>query len=78
MVPLSLYEEGLRNFRDDFKKLHREPKYEAQLEDYLEARNSADDAKRSCESLQQETQKSTVPSKSVTMWSSRRSGPRTF
>ena len=54
---LSLYEEGLQIFRSDFKKSHPDSKYESQLHEYLKARNSADDARRTCESLSTETEK---------------------
>jgi hypothetical protein len=54
---LSLYEEGLQIFRSDFKKSHPDSKYESQLHEYLKARNSADDARRSCQSLSTETEK---------------------
>lgn len=54
---LSLYEEGLQIFLSDFEKSHPDSKYESQLHEYLKARNSADDARRSCQSLSTETEK---------------------
>ena len=54
---LSLYAEGLQLFRSDFKRNHPNSKYESQLHEYLKARNSADDARRTCESLSAETEK---------------------
>jgi len=54
---LSLYAEGLQLFRSDLKRNHPNSKYESQLHEYLKARNSADDARRTCESLSTETEK---------------------
>jgi hypothetical protein len=53
----SLYDEGLQKFRSDCKKSHPDSIYAWQLQEYLRASNSADDARRSCESLITETER---------------------
>ena len=53
----SLYEEGLQKFRSDIKRNHSDSNYESQLNEYLRASSSPYDARRSCESLNTETEK---------------------
>jgi GTPase SAR1 family protein len=54
---ISLYEEGLQKFRSDVKRNHPDSSYVWQLQEYLKASNTADDARRSCESLSTETER---------------------